>query len=343
MSNDERVYGVIGAGSFGLTLANLMAENGQVLIYARKPEVVQAINEQHFLGVTLSPNVRATADIQQVADTCNLIFPVVPSANFRPMMEDLGPFLKPHHFLIHGTKGFDVNNYIKEDGPMQRRHIRTMSEVIQEESVVVRIGCLSGPNLSAEIQAGQPAATLIASEFNEVIKAGQNALRSKKFQVYGSRDIIGAELAGALKNVIALGAGVIAGKGMGQNLWALLLTRGLAEMIHIGTAMGANVSSFLGVAGIGDLVATASSKNSRNYMLGYRFAKGDKIEDIQTDTDEVAEGFRTLQVVKAVCDHYKVHAPITQALYRIFYKGMSVDLALEYLMTYPYAVDVDFL
>lgn len=130
---------------------------------------------------------------------------------------------------------------------------------------------------------------------------------------------------------------------MGKNVWSLLVTRGLSEMIHIGKALGADAKTFLGIAGIGDLIATAASTDSRNYKFGYRYAQGESMEDIIKGTHEVAEGVRTLKLVKAVCDHYHVHAPITQILYRIFYKKMSVDDALSYLMDYPYAVDVDFI
>jgi glycerol-3-phosphate dehydrogenase (NAD(P)+) len=218
-----------------------------------------------------------------------------------------------------------------------------MSEVIEEESIVCRIGCLSGPNLSSEIMEGQPAATLIASSFTEVIKAGQKALKSARFQVYGDHDIIGAELAGALKNIIALAAGILGGKGLGKNIWALLITRGLSEMIHIGKAVGTEVKPFLGVAGIGDLVATASSKNSRNYKAGYRLGKGESIEDILSSSTDVIEGIKTLETIRALNQHLGITTPIVEILYRVFFKKMDLDNAIQVLVTYRYAVDVDYL
>jgi glycerol-3-phosphate dehydrogenase (NAD(P)+) len=337
-----QTYGVVGSGSFGLAVANLLAENGDVLLYARRTETVHELRQGSFSKGKLHAQVRPTTDLAELAERCTLIFPIVPSAYFREMMLDLGPLLKPHHILIHGTKGLDLFHY-QGEGPLQRKHLSTMSEVIAQESVVVRIGCLSGPNLSAEINSGQPAATLLASRYTEVIKAGQAALRSPRFQVYGNHDIVGAELAGALKNIIALGAGALAGKGYGLNLWALLVTRGLSEMIHLGKAMGAATPAFLGVAGIGDLIATAASPNSRNYSVGFRVAQGETLEQIQTDAEEVAEGLSTLDTMKKIADYYKVHAPITQTMYRIFYKKMDIDTAVGYLMQYPYSVDVDFL
>lgn len=334
--------GIIGSGSFGRAIANLLAENVEVLIYARREEVRLAIERREGIFEDFSPRIRAAFDLQEVAESCQLIFPIVPSQAFRSMMCQLSPFLSPRHFLIHGTKGLDLAP-LEEGEVLRPEHIKTMSQVIQEESIVCRVGCLSGPNLSKEIMEGQPAATLIASPFTEVIRAGQAALKSNRFQVYGDHDIIGAELAGALKNIIALAAGILGGKGLGKNLWALLITRGLSEMIHIGKAVGADIKPFLGVAGIGDLVATASSSNSRNYQAGYRLGKGERLADIQKTTSDVIEGVKTLQTVRSLASHLGVVTPIVEMLYRVFFKNMSIDNAIQVLVTYPYAVDVDYL
>ena len=334
--------GVIGAGSFGMAIANLLAENRDVLMYTRRDEVRQKIDNREGRYEVLSPRIQAVSDLQYVAQQCQLIFPIVPSQAFRSMMKQLSPFLNPTHFLIHGTKGLDLAP-LEEGETLKPEHIKTMSQVIEEESIVCRIGCLSGPNLSKEIMAGQPAATLIASPFIEVIKAGQAALKSSRFQVYGDRDIIGAELAGALKNIIALAAGILGGKGLGKNLWALLVTRGLSEMVHIGKAVGTDVKPFLGVAGIGDLVATASSENSRNYKAGYRLGKGETLQEIIDTSTDVIEGIKTLETIRALTTHLGVKSPIIEMVYRVFFKNMSIDNAIQVLITYPYAVDVDFL
>jgi glycerol-3-phosphate dehydrogenase (NAD(P)+) len=258
------------------------------------------------------------------------------------MMRDLRPFLHPYHILIHGTKGLDIS--LQPEGTrLNAEHIRTMSQVIQEESVVCRVGCLSGPNLSTELIQHLPAATLIASRFSEVIKLGQKVLRSHRFQVYGNYEIIGAELAGALKNIIALAAGIIGGRQLGKNLWSLLITRGIAEMIHIGKAMGADMRPFLGVAGIGDLVATASSEKSRNYQVGYRLAKGETLDQILGSMTEVAEGIRTLATAKALIDDLQLSLPIIEILHRVFFRNLDLDRAINILITYPYEVDVDYL
>jgi glycerol-3-phosphate dehydrogenase (NAD(P)+) len=344
------IVGIIGSGSFGVAIAQLMAENTEVLMYTRQPEIAVAINQDHFhYNTKLSNRIRATTDIREICETCKILFPVVPSNNFRAMMRSFAPHLRPYHFVIHGTKGFDLIGVEEADlnprnqTPVTRAHVRTMSEVIAEESPVVRIGCLSGPNLASEILAGQPAATVIGSRFKEVIEVGKKSLQSKRFHVFGTPEILGAEFAGALKNIIALGAGILGGKGLGKNMQALLITRGLSEMIAFGTRLGASNKAFLGTAGIGDLVATATSNNSRNYTFGWRLAQGESPTQIKNSVKEVAEGVRTLQIMHKVARTYKLHVPITDMLYRIVFENMDVDKAIVYLMEYPYDVDVDFL
>lgn len=345
----NKCVGVIGSGSFGTTIADLISDNSDVLLYCRREEVMESINTLHkhpnFPQLSLSARLKATNNLREIAENCTLIFPIVPSKNFREMMRSLAPFLKPSHILIHGTKGLDRH---KRD-PRERKtspvrdNIHTMSEVIRQESVVVRVGCLSGPNLAKEIMDGQPAATVVASKFREVRRAGRNTLRSRRFQVFGTEDITGAELAGALKNTVAIAAGMLDGLGYGRNIWALLVTRGLLEMIHIGKAMGAKVEAFLGTAGIGDLVATASSTNSRNFTVGRRLALGEKLEEIQEDMQEVAEGVYTLQIAKEIADKFDIPAPITRIIHRVVFEGFDLKKAITYLMTYRYFQDVDFL
>jgi glycerol-3-phosphate dehydrogenase (NAD(P)+) len=348
LENNKQTVGVIGAGSFGTAIANLLAHNVDVLLFSRKKELVEKINQTHFhYNVDLSPRIKATNNLEEVATKCTLIFPVVPSNNFREMIRDLSPFLKPYHVLIHGTKGFDLGDIdidnMTEEVPLSKEQVFTMSQVIRQETVVVRIGCLSGPNLSSEIIDGQPTATVIGSQFNEVIKASRKVLDSKKFKVFGTRDILGAELAGALKNAIAIGSGILKGRGMGKNIQAMLITRGLVEMVYIGRAMGSDSKAFIGTAGIGDLIATATSSLSRNFTFGKRLAEGDTLQNIMDTMPELAEGVRTIKVMWQLSKFYKLHTPITQMLYAVVFEGFEIDRALEYLISYPYAVDVDFL
>jgi glycerol-3-phosphate dehydrogenase (NAD(P)+) len=217
-----------------------------------------------------------------------------------------------------------------------------MSEVILQETVAVRVGCLAGPNLSKELIQGQPAATVIASKYNEVILEGQRLLRSEKFQVYGNSDIIGVELSGVLKNIIAIAAGALAGLGLGENAKGLLISRGMVEMVHLSNALGGSVKSVFGLAGIGDLVTTCNSVDSRNYTVGYKLAKGESLEEILASMDEVAEGINTVRIIKAFLETTGLRAPITENLYKVLFEDLEIEEALQFLMKYPFSVDVDF-
>jgi glycerol-3-phosphate dehydrogenase (NAD(P)+) len=348
-NQSNNIIGVVGAGSFGMAIANLLAHNNDVLLFSRRREVVDEINATHrSKDVILSPRVVATESLEDVCKHCNLIFPVIPSTAFRTTMVAMSPFLTPQHIIIHGTKGFDLVHVNEDDllghkVSISRRNVRTMSEVVLEETLVLRVGCLSGPNLSSEILAGQPTATLVASRFKEVIHAGQKALDSPKFHVFGSYDLIGAELAGALKNIIALASGMLEGLGMGRNMQGLLIARGLAEMVYFGKEMGAESKAFVGVAGIGDLVTTATSINSRNHTFGRRLAQGETVAQIRASMPELAEGVRTLKIANELARNYRLHVPIIQSLYRVVYEEMDMQRALKFLMSYPYDVDVDYL
>lgn len=347
-NTSEKPIGIIGAGSFGTAMTHLLSQNSQVLVYARKPEVIEQLNEERTLNKRkVNENVRGTANIQELAESCDIIFPVVPSSGFREMLGELSPHLHPYHILIHGTKGLDLSlppgKNLEDMDVLERQHIKTMSELIEEESVVVRIGCLAGPNLATEILEGHPAATVVASHFNEVIQAGQRLIRSDRFQVYGNPDLIGIELCGILKNIIAIAAGALHGLGFGENANALLVSRGMIEMIYVGKALGGKAQSFVGLAGVGDLVATCSSTLSRNFTVGYRLAKGDSLEEINRTMEETAEGINTVRIVKKLVESMKLRAPITEVLYKILYEGLTVEEGLDYLMKYPLNVDIDFL
>ncbi|MEY3050875.1 MAG: hypothetical protein RLY31_660 [Bacteroidota bacterium] len=347
--NKPAPVGVIGAGSFGTAVASLLSANTPVLLYSRQAELVDQVNREGrhpVYGTVFADRVSATGDLGELAARCGLIFPIVSSDGFRSVMQAISPHLRPDHILIHGTKGFDLGGLGEEDireGRLSRRDVRTMSQVILEETVVVRVGCLSGPNLAHEILDGQPTATVIGSKFDEVISQGKKMLSSRHFQVFGTYEILGAELAGALKNIIAIGSGMLAGMGLGKNIQSLLLTRGLMEMINFGKAFGTSPRPFVGTAGIGDLVCTATSMGSRNFTFGYRLGQGERKADILSSLPETAEGVRTLAIAKHLADQLKLHVPITQMLYRSVHEGYDLQQAIDYLMRYPYFVDVDFI
>ncbi len=344
----NKPVGVIGAGNFGSAIANLLAAHRDVLLYVRDEETISRIlNTHENRGHKMAANIQPTNSLEEIATQCEVIFPIVPAAHFRSMMKKLSPYLRPYHILIHGTKGLDLvlpqGKSIESVKTLDRTQVKTMSEVIQEESVVVRVGCLAGPNLSKELAAENPAATVIASHYNEVISTGTRLLRNDRFQVYGNNDLVGVELAGVLKNIIAIASGALGGMEYGENARGLLISRGIVEMIYLGRALGGNTKAFLGVAGIGDLVATCNSPLSRNYKLGYRLAKGETLAEILASTDEVAEGLNTIRIAKKCADHYRVRAPITSTLYKVLFENMTVKQAMEFLMKYPLNVDIDFI
>ncbi|WP_215224525.1 NAD(P)H-dependent glycerol-3-phosphate dehydrogenase [Echinicola shivajiensis] len=347
-NNSDKPVGVIGIGSFGTAIANILAAKSKVIVYARKQEIVDEINQKHTVeGRVLHENISATTDPELICDSCEVMFPVVSSSGFREVMQKFAPFLHPYHILIHGTKGLALNlpegKSLEDVSRIKRENICTMSEVILNETVVVRVGCLAGPNLAKELATGQPAATVVASRFNEVILEGQRLLRSDKFQVYGNQDIIGVELSGVLKNTIAIASGALAGLGLGENARGLLISRGMVELIHLGNALGGQTQSFIGLAGIGDLVATCSSTLSRNYTVGYRLAQGETLEEINASMEEVAEGINTVKLMKTFLEGSGMRAPITENLYKVLFEGFKVEDALHYLMKYPFNVDIDFL
>ncbi len=328
-------------------MANLLALNTDVLMYSRNADLVQELSTDRFhFGVELHPRVQVVNDFAQVAKTCQLIFPIVPSDNFRSMMRSISAHLEPSHLLIHGTKGFDITGIPMEDIPksgLNRRQVHTMTDVIRAESVVVRVGALTGPNLARELLDGQPSASVIASKFDEVIKRCHAVLSSQQLHVFHTHDLLGAELAGVLKNVIALGSGILKGYGLGKNIQSMLITRGLHEMIHFGRALGSDAQAFLGTAGIGDLIATATSQKSRNYMFGYRIGSGENLSEVRATSQELAEGVRTLMITRHLAKSMRLRAPITEMLYRIVFEDFPVKEAMDYLITYPYEVDVDFM
>ncbi|MEM9896314.1 MAG: NAD(P)H-dependent glycerol-3-phosphate dehydrogenase, partial [Bacteroidota bacterium] len=347
--NTSEKVGVIGAGSFGTAIANILAENtAQVLLYVRDEAKAEKIKKSRISsGQKLQKKVEITTELKAVAEECEIIFPMVPSANFRTMISQLSVFLKPYHVLIHGTKGFDQfvpkKESISADNPLTRDHIKTISEVIKEESSVLRVGCLAGPNLAKELDERKPAATVVASHFDEVIAVGQRLLRNDRFMIYGSKDLIGIELCGILKNIIAVGAGMIYGLDLGENAKSLFISRGLVEMVYIGTALGGNLQAFLGLAGVGDLIATCTSPLSRNFTVGYRLAKGESFDALMNSMEEVAEGVKTINIVKQLAESYNVRCPITESLYRIMHGNLSIEKARDYLMNFPFRAEIDFI
>ena len=346
-SSKPSPIGVVGVGSFGTAIANMLAEKNEVMVYARKQEVVDEINTVHSAsGKPLNPSVKATFSPEELCRACSVLFFMIPSGAFLEVTRTFAPFLHPYHLVIHGTKGLAVKfaegEQLDTVKKLRRSQIMTMSEVIVQETLAVRVGCLAGPNIAKELSDDHPAATVIASKYNEVILEGQRLLRSEKFQVYGNSDIIGVELSGVLKNIIAIAAGALAGLGLGENAKGLLISRGIVEMAHLSKALGGSATSVMGLAGIGDLVTTCNSPDSRNFTVGYRLAKGETLDQIMQTMEEVAEGVNTILIVDAFLKTAGIRAPITENLHRVLFEDLSIEEALQFLMKYPFSVDVDF-
>ncbi|MEL6539424.1 MAG: NAD(P)H-dependent glycerol-3-phosphate dehydrogenase [Bacteroidota bacterium] len=334
----KEFVGVIGAGKFGTTIANLLAQNTKVLLYARRPESIEAMRATRTAaGQSLASNVQVVTQLAEITQRCQVLFPVVPSSAFLALMQQLAPLLQPDHWLIHCTKGLVADWPAGSSGVLStaltRAEVKTMSEVISAISSVQQIGCLAGPNLADEIAQGQPAATVIASSSADVVEAGKALLQDSCFQVYGSSDLVGTELCGALKNMVAIGAGCLRGLGYGENAKAHLVTCGLAEMMEIGRAMGIPAQSFLGLAGIGDLVATCASGLSRNYMVGYQLAQGTSSSQVVSNSEATAEGINTTRIMKSLSQHYAMKVPITEGVYRILFEQADVQEVMQTLLT----------
>lgn len=321
---------VIGGGSWGTVLANLASSNvDDVRVWVREEEQARSFNAtrsnaSYLPEMRLSERVHAYSSLARVFEGgVQAVVWALPSSVCREQAKVLSRFFRGDEVLLHATKGI-------EDGTLKR-----ISVVLREEIPCPRVGVISGPNLADEIARGEPAATVVASAFDEVIAAGQALLSTDKFRVYGARDVVGVEWAGTLKNIFAIAAGTLDAMKLGWNARSMMMTRGLAEAARFGTAMGGQAQTFLGLAGVGDLLATCSSPLSRNYRVGMRLAQGEKLSEILEDLGSVAEGVRTARVVWEHAKSKGIDMPITESVYRLLNEGISVQETLRLLMVRP--------
>lgn len=323
---------VLGGGSFGTVMANLAAKNcREVRFWVRTDEQARAINAtrinaKYLPDLTLAANISAMSDPERIFEGgLQAVIWALPSRICRAQARLLAPRFVGDEVILHATKGV-------EPGTMSR-----ISEILRSELPAPRIGVISGPNLAGELAAGQPAATNVASVFDEVIDAGEAILSSDTFRIYRASDVIGVEWAGTLKNILAIAAGALDALQLGWNARAMLITRGLAEMVRFGVAMGAKESTFLGLAGVGDLLATCSSPLSRNYRVGFRLAKGDALETVISELGSTAEGIATTRSVWAYAQAHGISMPITEAVENLLERRAPVSEILHRLMTRPSA------
>lgn len=329
---------VLGGGSFGTVLANIAASNGNnVDLWVRDSEQALRINSEganstYHPELKLSENIRASEILEDVVKDSSLILIATPSLIFENIVKRIVPFIKDGAHIISCTKG------------IKSKPFRSMSEIISinVNSSNNKVGVLSGPNLAKEIAEKKVTGTVIASLDNTLIDDVKMVLASETFKVYSSNDVQGVELAGSLKNVYAIICGIADSLGVGENAVGLILTRSMAEMSRFAVARGANPITFLGLAGMGDLVATCSSNLSRNFQFGFNIGKGLSMSESKDKVGQVAEGIRTLEVIKDESEKLKIKMPLLDSLYTILYEEKPVGTIIDDLINNPHEVDVEF-
>ncbi len=333
---EQRPIAVLGGGSFGTAVANLLAENGHaVRQWMRDPEQAEAIrthreNPRYLKGIKIHAAVEPVTDLLATLAGSDLCFVALPSSALRSV-------LAPHAELLAGkllvslTKGIEAQTF------------KLMSEILTDIAPQARIGVLSGPNLAREVAEHALTATVVASEDDELCERVQAVLHGRTFRVYASSDRFGVELGGALKNVYAIIAGMAVALGMGENTKSMLITRALAEMTRFAVNQGANPMTFLGLAGVGDLIVTCSSPKSRNYQVGFALGPGLSLDDAVARLGEVAEGVNTLKVLKAKAQEVGVYMPLVAGLHAILFEGRTLNQVIDLLMRAEPKTDVDFI
>ena len=307
---------VIGAGSWGTTVAALAARNVPTMLWARRATLAEQIDTEHengdyLAGFRLPIALRATADLEEAVQHADVLVMGVPSTGFRSALEAVKPYLRPWVPVVSLTKGLEVDTRLR------------MSQIVEEVLPGRPVAVLTGPNLAKEILAGHAAASVIAMDDENVARALQNIFQAELFRVYTNEDVIGCEMGGVLKNVIAIGSGMADGLGAGDNTRAAVITRGLSEVTRLGVALGGQPLTFSGLAGMGDLVATCISTQSRNRHVGDRLGRGETIEEIIASMNMVAEGVKTSKVVKQLGDTLGLDLPIVTQVHAVCHEGRT--------------------
>ncbi len=333
-----RIVTILGAGSWGTALTVLLQRVPEVRLWSRDAEHAGRVekarrNEQYLPELALARNVVVTCDIQAALTDADCVVLAIPSEGYREVARLAAPFIPPTALLVNASKGM-------EPGTAKRLSEALAEEIAQQSpagvgNVMSRVAALSGPNLAVEVARGVPTASVAASSSPETARLCQELWMGPTFRVYRSLDLIGVELAGAMKNIYAIGAGVCEGVGFGDNSRAALLTRGLAEMTRLGVALGAQRATFHGLAGVGDLIATSCSRLSRNFRLGVALGQGTDLGSALAELGQVAEGVPTTRAVRDLARRHAVEMPVTEALYGALYEGASVPETVRALMMRP--------
>lgn len=310
MGNTDLKVGLLGGGSWGTTVASLTARNAAITLWARDEHTVREVNDKHtnekyLPGAKLSPRLIATSDIKEAVAPMDVIIMGIPSHQFRSVLETVKEHIRPWVPVISLTKGLELDSR------------KRMTEIINEVLPGHPIGVLTGPNLAREIMSGYAAASVLAMTDQVIVKEVQKIFHSGLFRVYTNHDVVGCELGGVLKNIIAIAAGMGDGQGAGENTRSAVITRGLAEIMRLGVALGGHATTFSGLAGMGDLVATCTSPQSRNRNVGYELGKGRSIEEIINEMFMVAEGVKSAPAVIGLAEKHKIVMPIAEEVYNV--------------------------
>jgi len=317
---------VLGAGSWGTTVASLVCKRNPTILWSRNPDVAREIAEKHtneayLSGFDLPSALRATADLQEAVADADVLIVGIPTQGFRAVLEQAAPHVRSWIPVVSLAKGF-------EPGSMLR-----MTEVIEEALPGRPAAALTGPNIAREIMAGQAAASVIATEDLSVAAALQGVLRRGLFRIYTNHDVIGCEVGGALKNVVAIAAGMAQGLGVGDNTRAMVIARGLAELTRLGVAMGGEPQTFAGLAGMGDLLVTCISQHSRNRYVGEQLGRGRPLPEILAGMNMVAEGVGTASLVMELAERYgSIELPICSRIEGVVTGRITVEEAYRGLL-----------
>ncbi len=336
MVNKQLKIAVLGGGSFGTVIANICAEKvADVRQWMRSSESAQEINTRHknsryLPGHRLSSNIVAYTDLEAALKGIDVLFVSIPSAHFRDVLKMAAPFVSENINVISTTKGVESTTFYM------------MSQIISQELPQAKVGVLSGPNFAKEIAQKHLTATVIASSDGELRNQVQDLLHQAYFRIYASDDIYGVELGGVLKNIYAIASGLGAAMGMGENTRSMLMTRALAEMSRFAVSMGANPMTFLGLAGVGDLVATCMSPLSRNYRVGYHLGKGKNLTEAVESLGQVAEGVNTVRLVHNKSKELGVYMPLVEGLYQVIYHDAAPSEIANTMMLSEQGSDVEF-
>jgi glycerol-3-phosphate dehydrogenase (NAD(P)+) len=320
---------VIGAGSWGTAVAALVAGNAPTILWARREELAVQLNATHengdyLPGIALPDALTATCDLEQACRGAEVVVLGVPSHGFRAVLGAARSFIPPDVPVISLSKGVEQDTL--------RRMTEVIGDVLDDHDPTC-IGVLTGPNLAKEVAGGQPTASVVATADHDVAESLQRLFLGPTFRVYTNPDVVGCEIAGACKNVLAIGAGIAHGLGYGDNTKAALITRGLAELARLGVALGGDPMTFAGLAGMGDLIATCNSPQSRNRRVGVELGEGRSLDEIVAATNMVAEGVKSTRAVLALAARHDVEMPLASFVGRVLYEGARpADLVTELML-----------